>query len=84
MEQSRIESFIESVLNVGSGFILSLLIWQYIAFWFLGYNITIGENIVLTSIFTFVSVARGYLWRRFFNAGVHKTVHEVVSRWVHG
>jgi hypothetical protein len=80
MNQTKLESLFESVINVGSGFILAFIIWQTIAPIFLGYEITYAENFVLTSIFTVVSVARGYIWRRFFNAGIHKLVHNFVKQ----
>jgi hypothetical protein len=78
MKQTKIESLIESCINVASGFLLALVIWQTIAPYFLGYEITLSENIFLTSIFTVVGITRGYIWRRFFNAGIHKAIH----RWV--
>lgn len=75
--QSRIVSLIESVVNVGSGFILSLILWQFVlAPWF-GYEVTISTNLQLTTVFTVVSVARGYLWRRFFARDLHKRL----TRW---
>ena len=57
----------EAVLNVGSGFLLAMLIWQLIANPLYGYDVTLLENLGLTSIFTGVSLIRSYLWRRFFN-----------------
>ena len=65
-QQTKKMSLVESCLNVGSGFVISMFLWQCIlAPWF-GYNISIADNVQLTSVFTGVSVARGYLWRRFF------------------
>ena len=75
---TKLLSITESVLNVGSGFLLSLVIWQFIAAPLFGYHVTIGDNLMLTSIFTVVSVTRGYLWRRFF---VNR-VHEKLLSWV--
>lgn len=70
--QSKAVSLLESVVNVASGFALSLLLWQFVlAPWF-GYEVTIVDNLQLTSVFTTVSIARGYLWRRFFERGLHK------------
>lgn len=74
MKQTKVISFIEASVNVASGFLLSLVIWQLIAGPLYGYEITIWDNIGLTSIFTFVSVIRGYLWRRFFNAELHQLI----------
>lgn len=69
---TRLLSITESVLNVGSGFILSVLIWQFIAAPMFGYDVTIEDNLILTSIFTVVSIVRGYLWRRFFVNKLHQ------------
>ena len=80
MNQTKLESLLESFINVGSGFILAFIIWQTIAPWFLGYEISYAENFVLTSVFTAVSVLRGYMWRRFFNAGIHKAIHNFVRK----
>lgn len=65
--QSRLESLLENVLNVGSGFLLAFVIWQFVAAPLWGYDVTLLDNLGLTSIFTVASVARGYLWRRYFN-----------------
>lgn len=60
-------SALESAVNIGSGFIIAMVIWQFIAPLLFGYSITLVENFWLTSLFTTVSVVRSYLWRRFFN-----------------
>jgi hypothetical protein len=78
--QTRVVSLIESVVNVGSGFILSLILWQFVlAPWF-GYEVTMTTNLQLTSVFTAVSVARGYLWRRFFARGLHLLLIKKVGK----
>ena len=65
--QSKLGSATEAFLNIGSGFLLSMCIWQLIANPLFGYDVSLLENAGLTSIFTVVSMARSYLWRRFFN-----------------
>jgi NhaP-type Na+/H+ or K+/H+ antiporter len=65
--QTRLGSLTESVLNVASGFVLAFVVWQFIAAPLFGYEVTLLDNLGLTSIFTVFSVARSYLWRRFFN-----------------
>ena len=71
MNQSRLISLIESSLNMGSGFLLSLILWQLVIAPLFGYTVTFTDNMALTSIFTAVSIARSYAWRRFFNNGLH-------------
>lgn len=74
MEQTRLVSLIESLCNVSSGWVLSLLVWQFAVAPLFGYTVTFSSNVALTSIFTAVSIGRGYLWRRFFARGLHRAV----------
>lgn len=67
--QSRLSSLIEQVLNVASGFIVSLLLWQAVGP-LLGYEVNLADNLTITTIFTVVSIIRGYLWRRYFNGRI--------------
>jgi hypothetical protein len=67
--QSRLSSLIEQVLNVASGFIISLIVWQTVGP-LMGYSVTLGDNLIITAIFTVVSIIRGYLWRRYFNGRI--------------
>ena len=55
----------ESVIDVGSGFFLSILI-QLTIFPLFNMHPTIFENIQIALIFTVVSMTRSSLWRRFF------------------
>jgi hypothetical protein len=64
--QTKVISFTESVVNVASGFVISLILWQWVVAPAFGYEVTIVTNLQLTSIFTTISVLRGYLWRRVF------------------
>lgn len=66
MNQSRRESLIEACLNTASGFLLSLVVWHFVAS---AYDIPMPfvRNLEITAIFTVVSVGRSYLWRRLFN-----------------
>lgn len=66
MNQSRRMSLVEACLNTASGFIVSLVVWHFLA---LGMHIpmTVTENLFITGVFTVVSVVRSYVWRRVFN-----------------
>jgi hypothetical protein len=77
--QTRLLSLIESLVNVGSGFIISLVLWQWLVAPAFGYEVTIGTNLALTSIFTVTSVARGYLWRRFFARNLHRHLRNLLG-----
>lgn len=71
MKQTKLESIIEGSLNLGSGFIIALLMWEYIVRPWFGVESNFVDSLSVTLLFTMVSLVRGYLWRRFFNAGLH-------------
>lgn len=77
MKQTKLESLLERLVDVSTGFIISVFIYKYVILtqdW-------LWENAFLvTLIFTVVSIVRGYLWRRFFNAEMHK----LIKRFVRG
>ncbi len=84
MEQSKLESRIETILNNGSGFIISLGLWAFIVNPLIKLNyISIDDSFSITSIFFIVSMLRSYSWRRFFATGVHKIVHTWVAQSIH-
>lgn len=68
MSQSRKMSAIEQICNVGSGWFLSFLLWSFVVAPIWGMKVTTTDNLGITAIFTIVSVIRGYIWRRAFNA----------------
>ncbi len=71
MHQTKLVSLIEALCNIGSGFVLSLVVWQWLVAPLFGYEVTFADNLALTSIFTVISIARSFAWRRFFNNGLH-------------
>jgi len=77
--QSKIGSAVEAFVNIASGFVLSLIVWQMLAH-FLGIPMPISTNVLITSVFTVVSLIRSYCWRRFFARGLHLVVMNWVGR----
>jgi len=68
-EDSKINKhFIHSTIDIGSGFILAILIQIYIFPYFDLYP-EVWDMVHISLIFTVVSIARSTLWRRFFNKG---------------
>jgi len=57
--------FIESVIDVGSGFILAIII-QLTIFPLFGLHPTILDTMGIALIFTVVSIIRSAIWRNFF------------------
>lgn len=80
MQQTKLISGIEVFCNYASGFLLSFVVWQTLAYLY-GIDMPLHRNFVITTIFTIVSVARSYVWRRFFNAGLHRVVSDFVRNW---
>lgn len=66
--QSRKHSAMEAICNVGSGMLIAWCMMQFVLAPALNINITPSENGIVTIVLTVVSMARGYLWRRLFNA----------------
>ena len=60
-----LRSLIESFIDVGSGFILAILIQLYI-FPFFNLYPTILDSIGIALIFTVVSISRSWMWRLVF------------------
>ena len=76
--QSKLESLIEQLCNVGSGMIIAYTMMQLVLAPLLTINITPSENVVVTIVLTIVSVTRGYFWRRFFN----RKLYHVWADWL--
>jgi len=78
MNQTKLESLLETCINIASGFIVSFLLWSFVVAPIWGLTMSTFDNLGIVSIFTVSAVIRSYVWRRFFNAGIHKAIH----RWV--
>jgi len=80
--QTKLESTIEIASNIGSGFFISMVLYRFVVF---PYMLKMGagqQAFWITLLFTVTSVIRSYVWRRFFNAELHKIVHQRVGRFV--
>ncbi len=64
---------VETSFNIGSGFVISLLVWWVVVGPLIASGYLNPDNsvdaILVTSLFTVTSVARSYLWRRYFTVG---------------
>ena len=65
--QSRLSSFQEALIGTVIGFLISLLVQQYIINPMFSLNISFTMNIGIVAIFTVFSVLRSYVMRRVFN-----------------
>ena len=82
--RGNVRQLIESIIDVGSGFILAILIQLYI-FPFFGLYPTVWDSIGIALIFTFVSITRSWLWRLVFVRNGKKERKETTQEeWVKG
>ena len=65
--QSKKQSFIESLTNVGIGWFISFIANMLVLPLF-GYNINLTDGVLISIIFTIISIVRGYVVRRWFNS----------------
>jgi len=70
MMQSRLSSFIESLVNVLIGYLLSLAV-QLVVYPAFGAQFTFTQNVYIGLIFAVVSTVRSYVIRRWFNKKIH-------------
>lgn len=67
MKQSRATSFLKSVISTAVGFAVAMVANALVLPWF-GYTPTLSENLLLTTIYTAISIARGYALERVYEA----------------
>ena len=71
MRQTRLSSFIETIVNVLIGFWVALLS-QILVFPFFDIEIPISSNLWIGAWFTLISIVRTFAVRRWFDAKIHK------------
>ena len=67
--QSRRHSLVESITNVAIGYVIAVAS-QVIVFPLVGVDSTLSQNMTIGVYFTFISLARSYVIRRWFNSGL--------------
>lgn len=76
--QSKLDSLIESILNVGIGFGVSVVA-NFIIFPWVGLSASTGQILLVGIFMTFVSVARSYFVRRWANKYLTQFREKVVE-----
>ena len=69
--QSKMESMIESLTSASIGVIIGVLLNLTVLPIF-GYDVTVTNSLLISIIFTVVSVIRSYVIRRWFNSKERK------------
>jgi len=80
-KQSKLESLLESSVNTFSGWFISFLLWSFAIGPLFNIDTSITENMLITAIFTVVSIVRSYFWRRFFSNEIHITIVKWVKKY---
>lgn len=62
----------ESISNVGSGLLISIIIAQPIIFYLYDIHLSLADNVVIAIYFTVISIIRGYVWRIYFHKWFYK------------
>lgn len=65
--QTRLDSFIESIVNIAIGYGVAVAS-QLVIFPLFGISIPLSDNLMIGAWFTVISLARSYIVRRAFNA----------------
>ncbi len=79
MEQTRLVSLVETLLNTAIGLLISFLGWP-IAAAISGIEYGHGQHVFVVAFFTVLSVARGYVIRRWFNNGLRTTAVKMAKK----
>jgi hypothetical protein len=79
MNQTRLGSLIEAMINVIIGFAINFTA-NMLIFPLFGFRITAGANFVMGLIYTVISVARSYCVRRWFNARLHSMSRAMAAK----
>jgi hypothetical protein len=66
MTQTRLESLIESIVNVVIGFGINYFA-NFVIFPHFGFHLSASANLAMGAIYTVISVTRSYCIRRWFN-----------------
>ena len=79
MNQTKIESLLESIVNIIIGYGVALAS-QLLIFPMVGIDVPFSTNLWIGLWFTLISLVRSYVIRRWFNAGLHKMVVAMAKR----
>lgn len=78
MQQTRLGSLIESIMNIVIGYGVALLS-QLAIFPMFDIHIPLSTNLWIGVWFTLISLIRSYIIRRWFNARLHNTAQAIAN-----
>ena len=65
--QTKKQSLVEQVVKVGTGFIIAQAMILYLIPYWDTTSLTLVDSMTISFIFTIVSLARGFIFRLYFN-----------------
>jgi hypothetical protein len=78
MRQTRLGSLIEVSINIFIGFWINFVA-NLVVLPLFGLNVTIADNFLIGFIYTFVSVARSYVVRRWFEKKIQQAAMRIAN-----
>lgn len=78
MNQSRVASLAESVMNVLIGYGVALAS-QLVIFPMFGIHLPLSDNLAIGAWFTIISLVRSYAIRRWFNARLQRAAQKIAG-----
>lgn len=78
MQQTRLGSLIESLMNITIGYGVALLS-QIVIFPMFGIHVSLTTNLWIGAWFTLISLLRSYVIRRWFDERLHRAA-QVIAR----
>lgn len=82
MNQTKLESLAEVLINIAIGWVIGLLT-QLLIFPVYNIHVSFSDQFWISVVFTVVSIIRSYIIRRWFNAGIHKVAVNFIRKVVH-
>lgn len=80
MEQSRLESLLETIVNTTIGYGVAI-VSQLLLFPIFGIDIPLSSNLLIGAWFTAISLVRGYVIRRWFNSRLKRLTRDLASKF---
>jgi hypothetical protein len=78
MNQTKLGSFIETCVNTAIGYVIAVSS-QIVIFPMFDIHVPLSDNFKIGLWFTVISIARGYVLRRWFNARLHRAAQKLVG-----
>jgi len=78
MNQTRLGSLIESLMNIVIGYVVAL-VSQILIFPLFDIHVSLATNLWIGVWFTGISLVRSYVIRRWFNAKLHRAAASIAK-----